>query len=88
MQLPEEVKMKITVCIGSSCHLKGSREVVTHLQEGIAQEKLEDKVELAGAFCMGKCQEGVCVKLDEQFFSLNPGNVQDFFQKEVLGRLK
>lgn len=38
--------MKITVCIGSSCHLKGSREVVEGLQKLIADNGLKDKIEL------------------------------------------
>ena len=36
--------MKITVCIGSSCHIKGSRQVVELLQEKIAEHDLKDKV--------------------------------------------
>ena len=48
-------EMKITVCIGSSCHIKGSRQVVEQLQYLIAENKLDDKVELGGTFCMGKC---------------------------------
>ena len=38
--------MKVTVCIGSSCHIKGSRQVVEELQYLIAQNGLKDKVEL------------------------------------------
>ena len=37
--------MKITVCIGSSCHLKGSRAVVERLKTLIDEKKLGDKVE-------------------------------------------
>ena len=48
--------MKITVCIGSSCHIKGSRQVVEQLQELIREKDLGDRVELAGTFCMGQCQ--------------------------------
>ena len=48
--------MKITVCIGSSCHIKGSRQVVEQLQQLISENNLKDRVELAGTFCMGKCQ--------------------------------
>ena len=44
--------MKVTVCIGSSCHIKGSRQVVEQLQELIAKEGLQDQVELGGTFCM------------------------------------
>ena len=78
--------MKVTVCIGSSCHLKGSRQVVEQLQELIRKNGLEDKVELAGTFCMGRCQEGVCVTVDDAFFSVSPETVRDFFTKEILAK--
>ena len=76
--------MKVTVCIGSSCHLKGSRQVVEEFQYLISENKLGDKVELSGTFCMGKCQEGVCVTADDKFFSVSPDTVDDFFKNNVL----
>lgn len=79
--------MKITVCIGSSCHLKGSRRVVEGLQERLAAQGLKDRVELSGTFCMGRCLEGVCVTVDGEFFSVTPDTVGAFFDKEVLTRL-
>ena len=79
--------MKITVCIGSSCHLKGSRQVVEALQQLIAQHGLDGKVELAGTFCMGRCQDGVCVTADGEFHSVSPESVQDFFETEVLAKV-
>lgn len=75
--------MKVTVCIGSSCHIKGSRQVVERLQHLIAQEKLGDRVELGGTFCMGKCQEGVCVTVNDRFFSVSPDTVDGFFENEI-----
>ena len=75
--------MKVTVCIGSSCHIKGSRQVVERLQHLIAQAKLGDRVELGGTFCMGKCQEGVCVTVDDRFFSVSPDTVDGFFENEI-----
>lgn len=75
--------MKVTVCIGSSCHIKGSRQVVERLQHLIAQEKLGDRVELGGTFCMGKYQEGVCVTVDDRFFSVSPDTVDGFFENEI-----
>ena len=77
--------MKITVCIGSSCHIKGSRQVVEELQYLIAEHKLEDKVELAGTFCRGKCREGVCLTLDDSFYSVTPETTKEFFDAHVLG---
>ncbi len=76
--------MKVTVCIGSSCHLKGSRQVVEQLQYLIAHNSLKDKVELGGTFCMGNCQQGVCVTVDDGFFSVSPDAVNEFFENEIL----
>lgn len=75
--------MKITVCIGSSCHLKGSRQVVEKLQNLVAQHGLDDKVELAATFCLGKCQQGVCVTVDDEFYSVTPDTVDEFFETNV-----
>ena len=51
-------KMKVVVCIGSSCHIKGSRLVVERLQELIAEHGVGYKVDLSGTFCLGKCVQG------------------------------
>ena len=79
--------MKITVCIGSSCHIKGSRKVVESLQALIAENCLGDKVELGGTFCLGNCQAGVCVTVNDEFYSVSPETVDEFFKTAVLERL-
>ena len=79
--------MKITVCIGSSCHIKGSRQVVEQLQYLIKKNDLGDKVELGGTFCMGKCQKGVCVTVDDDFYSVTPETVNEFFEKNVASKI-
>ena len=79
--------LKITVCIGSSCHIKGSRQVVEQLQYLIAEHDLGDKVELGGTFCMGKCQQGVCVTVNDSFHSVTPETVEEFFAQEVLAKV-
>lgn len=79
--------MKITVCIGSSCHIKGSRQVVEELQNLIKENSLGEKVELGGTFCMGKCQQGVCVTVDEDFHSVTPETVKEFFENEVAAKV-
>ena len=79
--------MKITVCIGSSCHLKGSRQVVSELQQLVTQNNLKEDIDLSGVFCMGTCQEGVCVTVDEEKFSLTPETTKAFFEIEVLSRV-
>jgi len=79
--------MKVTVCIGSSCHIKGSRQVVEQLQHLIADNNLKEKVELGGTFCMGKCQQGVCVTVDGEFFSVSPDTAEDFFKTNIMAKV-
>lgn len=80
--------MKIIVCLGSSCHLRGSKQVVDQLQYLIAENRLKDVVELSGAFCMGRCREnGVNLTLDGKAFSVLPDTVKPFFEQEVLTKL-
>ena len=79
--------MKITVCIGSSCHIKGARQVVESINRLIKENGLEEKVQLGGRFCMGKCQQYVSVSIDDDYFSVSPETVESFFNNEVLTRL-
>lgn len=79
--------MKVTVCIGSSCHLKGSRQVVEGLQHLIAEHDLKDKIDLGGKFCMGNCQKGVSVTVDDELFSVSPETLETFFHETILSRL-
>ena len=79
--------IKITVCIGSSCHIKGSRQVVEQLQALVAERGLGDRVELGGTFCMGNCQSGVCVTVDDAFYSVTPESVGEFFETAVLPKV-
>ncbi len=76
--------MVVTICIGSSCHLKGARQVVEGLQELVAKHNLKETVELTGSFCMGDCVNGVCVKVDGVLFSVKPEGLQTFFEKQIL----
>ena len=80
--------MKVVICIGSSCHLKGSRQVVEKLQTLVREHGLEDKVELGCTFCMGDCVNGVNVTVDGEKHSVSPETVNEFFEKEVLTKIQ
>ena len=79
--------MKIMICVGSTCHLCGSKRVVTRFQELVEENKLQVQVELAGKFCMGKCGEGVNLTIDEVPYCVQPDEVDEFFEREVLAKL-
>ena len=79
--------MKIMICIGSACHIKGSRQIVEQLQDLLEKEKLNDKIELGGTFCTGNCRNGVCVTVDSELHTVSPENVNEFFESVVKPRL-
>ena len=80
--------MKITVCVGSSCHLKGAKQIIGKLQALTAQHGVGEAVELTGDFCMGNCESGVSVKIDGELFSLKPDSAEIFFTSQVLPRIE
>ena len=80
--------MKVTVCIGSSCHIKGSRPIVETFQKLISENNLGDKLELSGTFCMNKCQEGVCVSVDDKLYSVSPQTAESFFNDNIKSKLQ
>jgi len=75
----------VTVCVGSSCHIKGAREMIDRFNEFLTKEHLHDKVELKGAFCMDRCGEGINWKInDEIMTSRSVENGAGAFRKKVL----
>lgn len=76
----------VLVCIGSSCHLKGSLDIVERLQAKIAEYKLENDVSLSGSFCIGKCnREGVTVQVNDKVFTgITVENFESFFKENIL----
>ena len=79
--------VKISICIGSYCFLKGSRQVSARLQELIAEHHVEKDVDLQGSFCMGICRDDVSVTVDGDTFSVSPENVDQFFAEQVLAKI-
>lgn len=78
--------MNIYVCVGSSCHLKGSYDIIELMKEYIANHGLEDKVNLSAAFCLGKCTDGVSIKVDDEVIcGVCPDNFSEIFSHYVLG---
>ncbi len=79
----------ITICVGSSCSLRGSDDLASELFRLIEKEKLEGLVDIAGAFCMDACSKGVSVRVDDTEFSgIRPGEAETFFYREVVPRVK
>ena len=77
----------IAVCVGSTCHVKGTKQVFEQLKNLISLNRLSGKVSLRGTFCMGNCQQGVSVTVDGVAHSVQPESVNAFFTKEILSKI-
>ena len=76
----------VQICVGSSCHLKGSQDIVELLQAAIAEYQLEDDVILSGSFCIGKCNRvGVTVQVnDDVHVGITKEYFREFFKTNIL----
>lgn len=81
--------MILSVCVGSSCHLKGSYDVIEEFKKLIEEHNLSDKIELRASFCMGRCADGVSVKADDKYIlGVNGANAGAKFVSEILPLVK
>ena len=80
----------VQICVGSSCHLKGSQEIVELFERAVAEYHLEDEVVLSGSFCIGKCNRvGVTVQVnDDVHVGITRENFREFFYKNILEVIK
>jgi NADH:ubiquinone oxidoreductase subunit E len=80
--------MELSVCIGSSCHIKGAYDVIQTFQREIENRSLRDKINFKASFCMKNCQNaGVAVLIDDKYFDLIPEKAKEFFTNEVLSNI-
>ncbi|MBQ8649392.1 MAG: (2Fe-2S) ferredoxin domain-containing protein [Clostridia bacterium] len=81
--------MIIQVCVGSSCHLKGSQDIIELLQSAVLENQLENEITLAGSFCIGKCNRiGVTVQVDDEIYTgITKETFKEFFRENVLEKL-
>ena len=79
----------VTVCVGSSCHIKGARHVIMRFNELLKEHGLEDRIELKGSFCMERCGEGFNWQIDDE--PLTSSSVYDAvatFEKRMIGPMR
>ena len=80
--------MDVQICVGSSCHLKGSYNVIRAFQRLVEEYGLQDEIELKAAFCKGRCTEGVSTMFGDEFVgNVTPDNAVEVFRKYALDPL-
>ncbi len=59
-------KLEIRVCVGTSCYLKGSQDLLHHLAKHVADQGLQDQVQVKATFCFEKCDKGPTIKIGDK----------------------
>ncbi len=83
----------VEICVGSSCHLKGSAKIVEKFQKHIADANLDNEIILSGSFCLGRCnREGVTISIgdgtvSEIYTGITPEGFNTFWNEQILARL-
>ena len=80
--------IELQICIGSSCHLKGSYNIINIFQQLIEEYSIHDKVDLQASFCMKHCQDNVSITLDGQYYSISSETAKQFFKETVMAKIK
>lgn len=80
----------IEICVGSSCHLKGSHEIVEMLEKAVHENGLDNEIVLSGSFCTGKCnREGVTVTVADTIYTgITPEKFSEFWNNTVMKAVK
>ena len=78
---------EINICIGSSCHLKGSYNIIQVFQKLIEEHNLHEKIDMKAQFCMKQCQNGVVVSLDDEIHSVSSETAREFFLRTIMPQL-
>ncbi|PWL42783.1 (2Fe-2S) ferredoxin domain-containing protein [Christensenella sp. MSJ-20] len=80
--------MNVYVCVGSSCHLKGSYDIIMLMKDALRDRGLEEKVNLSAAFCLGKCTDGVSIKVEDEIISgVNKENFEQIFDRYIASQV-
>lgn len=84
----EVLVIRVYICVGSSCHLKGSYHIIKTFESMIKEHNLKDKVEINASFCLGQCTKGVAMKVEDDLVdNVNVSNAKEIFEKYIMGRI-
>lgn len=77
--------VELSVCIGSSCHLKGSYNIIMVFQQMIEENALHKKIDLKATFCLRQCSNsGVAVTVNGEKHNVVPEDARKFFMESIL----
>ncbi len=62
-------QLEVSVCVGTSCYLKGSYDLLQNLGRSLRDAQLADRVDLKATFCFENCGGSINVKVGDTLYS-------------------
>jgi NADH:ubiquinone oxidoreductase subunit E len=79
--------LKIKVCVGSSCYLKGAQKIIDYLENAVKERELFSRVELSGAFCLENCGDGIAISINDEIFHVaTPEEAEQKIEELISGK--
>lgn len=76
--------VEVSICVGSSCHMRGSYQVIKTFTELIKRNQLDEIVKLRASFCMGRCMSGISLLVnDEPVENVGFTNAEQVFYEKI-----
>jgi ferredoxin len=66
LEPPQGGKLRVSVCIGTSCFVRGSEELLKRLIKHVQANNLVDSVKVEATFCFEQCDRGPTVRIGEE----------------------
>ncbi|MCK4956980.1 MAG: iron hydrogenase small subunit, partial [Candidatus Cloacimonetes bacterium] len=75
--------LSVKVCVGTSCHLRGSQHILTNVIKRLDEESLHDYVDVRATFCTEKCDQGPTVTIGSDI--MHKTNFETVYSKIIQG---
>ncbi|OLN24711.1 Periplasmic [Fe] hydrogenase large subunit [Desulfovibrio sp. DV] len=66
---PTQTKVRVRVCLGTSCHLRGAQDILTGMLTHIVEQGLAHAVDVRASFCFEQCASGPTVEMDGEIMN-------------------
>src|SRR5215469_2769343 len=78
-------KVKVGVCLGTNCYLKGSQHVLNAVLRHADEKGLENRLDVRASFCFERCEHGPNASIDGAVCTCTPESIIEILNERIEG---
>jgi len=78
-------KVKVGVCLGTNCYLKGSQHVLNAVLRHTDEKGLENRLDVRASFCFERCEHGPNASIDGAVYTCTPESIIEILNERIEG---